>query len=110
MSLPYTSPGCCALSLGRRERRFEFCRGPGVNPEAGLPHNFDLHYQALRQPRDTTEFVTALRVQVDGALPGSPRRRLSAPTRGHHRGPQGSATCCRGETTSAVSHYWFYTC
>jgi hypothetical protein len=42
------------------------------NPETHLPADFDLHrdvhYEAIAQPLDPTEFVTGLRDRVDGAL------------------------------------------
>jgi len=44
------------------------------NPEADLPHDFDLHrdvhYTAIAQPRDPTEFVASLRTRLDTALAG----------------------------------------
>jgi hypothetical protein len=42
------------------------------NPEADLPADFDVHrdvhYTAIAQPTDPTEFVAALRTRLDGAL------------------------------------------
>lgn len=66
----------CALGALRDaiRRREAWVAGAGKwrNPETDLPHDFDLnrdlHYEAIRQPLDPTEFVTGLKTRLDAAL------------------------------------------
>ncbi len=56
----------------RRREIWVVGAGRWRNPEADLPHDFDLHrdvhYSAIAQPTDPTEFVASLRTRMDTAL------------------------------------------
>ena len=56
----------------RRREIWVVGAGKWRNPETDLAHDFDLHrdvhYKAIRQPTDATEFVESLRARLDGSL------------------------------------------
>ena len=71
--VPYES--CVLVALRDAIRRREVYVDGGVrwrNPEDDLPGDFDdtreVHYAALRQPTDPTEFITGLRQRMSEAL------------------------------------------
>jgi len=79
----------------RRREVWVVGAGRWRNPEADLPPDFDLHrdvhYTAIAQPTDPTEFVAGLRTRMTRRWPPSPRR--CVPERPARRSPPARTRC-----------------